>query len=76
MTEKNKRYKLCYGRFGAYYYDRQERKELDLEDVLKLLNGWVGNMELAIANDTLNRIEMRVANIYHEVKKKEEELKK
>ena len=32
------RYKLVYGRFGAYYFDRQENKEMDLEDVLKILN--------------------------------------
>lgn len=32
------RYELKYGKFGAYYYDSETDKDLNLEDVLGLLN--------------------------------------
>lgn len=31
------RYSIRYGRFGAYFYDNKEQKELDLDQVLMLL---------------------------------------
>ena len=32
------RYELRMGKFGAYYYDRKENKDLTLDQVLNLLN--------------------------------------
>lgn len=77
---KEARYKLCYGRFGAYYYDRQKNKELDLEDVLRVLNlhekspyfDILENMLIEINNKvTFSKNQIKV--IRHLVREKETE---
>ncbi len=36
--ERNDRYEIKYGKFGAYFYDKDENTDMTLKDVLEKLN--------------------------------------
>ena len=40
MSEE--RFIIKLGRFGAYFYDEELKKDIDLKQALKMLNEWAG----------------------------------
>jgi len=61
--EKKPRYKIRIGRFGTYFYDTVEKKDLDLEGALKLLNQEPKNCEIFRIDDNIREITTDIKSI-------------
>ncbi len=50
------RFELRTGKFGCYFYDTQDQKDIDLNETLKKLNEWDIYVKLDV-NTMVNEIE-------------------
>jgi len=68
MGEKKPRCMIKIGKFGTYFYDTIEKKDVDLEAALKLLNQEVKNSEIFRIDDNIREITTDIKSIKLNVK--------